>query len=539
LKNFVSSTTSWLAIGRSPRRPLALPGVFAVWILLSGFSGAADGQCLPLVVGNPDGNYLVPGVRGEIVYRRIDGEALALDAYVQQTGDRRPAVVVVHGGSWDTGSRVAFTGQFLELLTKAGYNWFAIDYRARGLSRVTDAVDDVGAAIAFVRCHAAEFRIDSDNIAVLGEDSGAQLAVSLAADAPSGVRAVVSIGGFYDRGNVPALNLQRMPPLLVIHGSGDTESPLPQAEAFCDTVGRAGRSCELLAVEDAIHRPENWRPSQWRYKSRLTAWLAQTLGLSAPNHTPYVTRLQKEIVFSPAHGLTLDAWTPPGPGPFPAVIIAHGGGWEAGDRVTYVTPLFEPLARAGFAWFSIDYRLTPEYRNADQLDDLRAAVRFVNANAERFRIDPRRIAILGESASGQMVAQLATDPIDGVAAVVSFYGVYDFLQMTASFAPRSVPARLFGLTEMNAEARDVLTRFSPLHQAKRGMPPLLLIQGTADRLHAQALAFSARLDQVGADYERHDVPGAPHGVENWEGHPEWMSYKKTLVDWLERKLGAR
>ena len=151
----------------------------------------------------------------------------------------------------------------------------------------------------------------------------------------------------------------------------------------------------------------------------------------------------------------------------------------------------------------------------------------------------RRIAILGESASGQMVAQLATDPIDGVAAVVSFYGVYDFLQMATSFAPRSVPARLFGLTEMNAEARDVLTRFSPLHQAKRGMPPLLLIQGTADRLHAQALAFGARLDQVGADYERYDVPGAPHGVENWEGHPEWMSYKKTLVAWLERKLRAR
>ncbi len=323
----------------------ALTCAIAAWALLTTLSGAATGQCLPIAVGNPDGNYLVPGVRGDIVYRRVNGAPLALDAYVQQTGNRRPAIIVVHGGNWDTGSRIAFTGQFLELLTRAGYNWFAVDYRANGLARFTDAVDDLRAAVEFVRCHAGEFRIDPDNVAVLGEDSGAHLAVSLAAGAPSGVRAVVSIGGFYDRGGVPALNLQRMPPLLVIHGSGDTESPLSQADAFCDTVGRAGRSCELLAVEDAIHRPENWRPSQWGYKSRLTAWLGQTLGLSAANHTPYVTRLQKEIVFSPAHGLTLDAWTPPGPGPFPAVIIAHGGGWEAGDRVTYVTPVFEPLAK--------------------------------------------------------------------------------------------------------------------------------------------------------------------------------------------------
>jgi alpha-L-fucosidase 2 len=219
------------------------------------------------------------------------------------------------------------------------------------------------------------------------------------------------------------------------------------------------------------------------------------------------------------------------------VIIAHGGGWEAGDRVTYVTPLFEPLARAGFAWFSIDYRLTPEFRNADQIDDLAEAVRFVRASAAKFRIDPNRVAILGESASGQMVAALAARPVDGVAAVVSFYGVYDFLQMAASFAPRSVPARLFGLSSMNDESRAVLMKYSPLHQAKRGMPPMLLVQGTADRLFLQAVAFSDRLSALNADYERYDVAGAPHGVENWEGHPAWLGYKQKLVEWLRRKLG--
>ena len=240
--------------------------------------------------------------------------------------------------------------------------------------------------------------------------------------------------------------------------------------------------------------------------------------------------------YSAPHNLKFDAYFPPGKGLYPAVIIAHGGGWEAGDKVTYVTPLFEPLAKAGFAWVSIDYRLTPQVRNEVQLEDLREAIRFIRANAKRFNVDPNRIAILGESASGQLVAQLATEKIEGVAAVVSFYGVYDFLPMATSFAPRSIPARLFGVTELNDQTREVMKRFSPLYQVKPGMPPLLLIQGTADRLHAQAVAFQNELVKVKADHEVFDVVGAPHGIENWEGHAEWTGYKTKLIEWLRAKL---
>jgi acetyl esterase len=516
-------------------------------------AGAAQAQCPPIAVANPEGNYIVPGVQGGISYRHVNGIDLSLDAYVQQRGAGRPAVIVVHGGAWDTGSRVAFTGQLQELLTKAGYSWFAVDYRLGGLVKHQEAVDDLRAAVEFIRCHAADFRIDPENIALLGEDAGAHLAMLLAAEAPRGITAVVGIGGFYDLRELAGLttkhaadllteaspatrDLQRMPPALLIHGGNDPEVPPQQANAFCQRLRSLGRACQLAVVEGAIHRTENWWPSQWRDKTVLTTWLADVLRLAEADHEPYVSRLTKGIVFSPKHGLELDAYTPAGAGPFAAVIIAHGGGWEAGDRVTYVTPLFEPLARAGFAWFSIDYRPTPEVRNEDQIDDLAEAIRFVRANAARFRVDPDRIAILGESASGQMVAALATRPAERVAAVVSFYGVYDFLQMATSFAPRSVPARLFGLTAMSDESRAVLMRFSPLHQVTRGMPPMLLIQGTADRLYPQATAFSERLTAANVDHERYDVVGAPHGIENWEGHPEWLGYKRKLVEWLLEKL---
>lgn len=510
-------------------------------------------DCLPLRVGNPAGNYIVPGVRGEIIYRRAGGQALALDAYVQQRGARRPAVVVIHGGTWTSGSRVAHIGQLLETLTRAGFNWFAVDYRLGGLERYEEALDDLRAALQFIRCHAAEFRIDPARLALLGEDAGAQLAALLAAEKGADAQAAVLIGGFYDLREAPNFKSQisnlklaeaspithisdAQPATLIIHGTADREAPPEQAGNYCAALREHGNRCDYYPVDGAIHRSENWLPTQWGYKEVLTKWLAQTLRLERAEHVPYQTRLRKEIVFDARHNLKLDAYVPPGRGPFPAVLIAHGGGWEAGDKVTYVTPLFAPLAQAGFAWFSIDYRLTPQFRHQDQLDDLRAALSFVRENASRFRIDPRRIALLGESASGQMALQLAAQNNDGLAAVVSFYGVYDFNSLVTDAGPHSVPARLFGLTKLDDEARAVLRRYSPLHQVRAGMPPVLLIHSTNERLYAQGKALAKRLAEAEVAHEFYEVQGAPHGLENWEGHPEWLGYQPKLIAWLKRTL---
>jgi acetyl esterase len=510
-------------------------------------------ECPPLRVGNPAGNYIVPGVRGEIIYRQLNGQALALDAYVQQGGAPRPAVVVIHGGAWTSGSRVAHIGQLLETLTRAGFNWFAVDYRLGGLARYAEALDDLRAALQFIHCHAVEFRIDPARIALLGEDAGAHLAALLAAERPVGVQAVALIGGFYDLREIESLksqasNLQlaeaspitrlndAQPATLVIHGAADREAPPQQARAYCEALRELGNPCDYHPVAGAIHRSENWLPAQWGYKDVLAQWLAQSLQLKPAAHVPYQTRLQKEIVFDARHGLKLDAYVPPGRGPFPAVIIAHGGGWEAGDKVTYVTPLFAPLARAGFAWFSIDYRLTPQFRHTDQLADLRAALDFVRANAQRFRVDPQRLALLGESASGQMVAQLSAAPDLRVAAVVSFYGVYDFEPMARELTPRSIPMRLFGITKLDDEARATLRRYSPLHNVRRQQPPLLLFCGTKDGLFTQHTAYAAALKRGGAHFEEFIIEGAGHGLENWEGQPEGLGYQQKLITWLKSTL---
>ena len=67
--------------------------------------------------------------------------------------------------------------------------------------------------------------------------------------------------------------------------------------------------------------------------------------------------------------LTLDAFVPDGPGPFPTCILVHGGGFVRGDKQTYIKPLFAPLSEAGFTWFTINYRLAPEHRWPACADD--------------------------------------------------------------------------------------------------------------------------------------------------------------------------
>jgi alpha-L-fucosidase 2 len=488
-------------------------------------------------VANPEGNYLVPGVQGGIVYRRVGGAELALDAYVQRAGGVRPAVLVVPGG-WTAGSRVAFVGQILETLTRAGFNWFALDYRRAGPARSAESLEDVRTALGFVRCHAVKFRIDPSRVAVVGEDSGAQLAALLAAEKPAGLRAAVLIGGLYERPAAPLESLVStgMPAVLVVHGTADTEAPAGQAVRFCDAVRAAAGRCDHEPVAQGIHRAENWRPAQWLYKPRMAEWLAARLDLARADHEPHTGTLSKDVVYDAERGLKLDAYVPPGPGLFPGVVLVHGGGWEAGDKVTYIAPLFEPLARAGFAWFSIDYRLTPDVRHAEQMDDLRRALAFVRARADEFRVDPGRLAVVGESASGQMAALLATED-QALAAVVSFYGVYDFPAMVTDASPRSLLRRLFGREQLDDEARAVMRRFSPLFHVSARMPPILLVHGTNERLWAQGVAMRDRLAAVGAQHELVALAGAPHGMENWEGRPEWSGYKQKLVEWLRQRLG--
>ena len=523
-------------------------------VALTGLGRDASAACVPLLP-RPAASYIVAGAQ-EFVYAEPPGSApLLLDAFAQPDGRVHPAVLVVHGGGWTTGSRIAHIGQFLELLTEAGYQWVAIDYRLGGAaplaktvgslsSGALDAVSDVRAALEFIRCHARALAIDPARLVILGEDVGARLAVQAATG--GGATGIVLVGGVYDDAMpLPGAAVR------IIHGSADLESLPESARAFCNRILAQEfpppGGCEVDLVDGAIHRVENWRPSQWHYKPRLVEWLGRTLGPGAAQPLTFEPRpvrdvfgpgLHKRLIYKPRLGLTMDAWIPHGATPHVPVLLVHGGGWEAGDRVTYITPLFRPLAEAGFAWFSIDYRLTPDGTHADQLEDLRDAIAFLRQRSGSFNIDADKLVIVGESASGQMVAQVGTED-RALAGVIAFYGVYDFLPMAASLTPRSAVTRLFGITQLDDQARATLRTYSPIYGAHKDQPPLLLIHGTAEGLWAQGQAMAARLQAIGARHQLLALDGAPHGMENWEGQPRWQHYKARVVEWIAEITAPR
>ncbi len=470
------------------------PSLTLAGLLLPFFVPLAARAACVAPAGDPAGNYIVPG---SIAGLKYNGQ-IAMDAYAPP-GPARPAALLIHGSQGDKSTHLT---QLFDVLDRAGFAWFSIDYRS---------LNDVRAALAYIRCP-GRFNI-STRLVIIAEDTAAPLA--LAAAPTSGTSGVVLFGARFDS-EPPVPHV----PVLAFHGDADEESPTAAVKALC----AKWPACQFVPVAGAIHNFENWHPDQWQWKEGLAAWLrADRRGL------------WKDITYARPGGrdLRMDAFIPTGSGPFPAILIAHGGGWEAGDKVTYVSPVFGPLARAGFAWFSIDYRLTPYVRNPEQLDDLRTAIRYVRSHAARFHIDPHRLAILGESASGQMVAQVASEPCPGceVQAAVSFYGVYDFTAWAGDPGSRTMLDRIFGQWDTAA-----LQRYSPLFHVRPDLPPLLLIQGTKDELYPGTLAYAKKLKDAGARHELILLDGAPHGMENWAGHPEWESYKHRMIAWLQAAL---
>lgn len=259
----------------------------------------------------------------------------------------------------------------------------------------------------------------------------------------------------------------------------------------------------------------------------------------------------KDVEYARAgkYSLTLDAHIPDGKGPFSAVILVHGGAWVAGDRITSVMPLFQPLSKAGFAWFTISYRLAGDIlrnpvgtalRLGTAENDVRSAVAFVRENAARYRVDPNKIALIGASAGGQLasMAALSPDPGTSVSAVVLFYTPTDLPTLArTSFL---IPANLRDAVEGSKFATLLtagLADLSPINHVSASAPPFLLIHGTDDNIvpFTQSERFCQALHKAGASCDLIPVEGAGHGMVHWKT-TRANSYQLPMIHWLRQTL---
>ena len=237
-----------------------------------------------------------------------------------------------------------------------------------------------------------------------------------------------------------------------------------------------------------------------------------------------MSTVERGIEYGKAGGESLlgDLYRAEGVSSAPLLIAVHGGGWRLGSRDMYQH--WGPyLSKNGISVFSIDYRLVSGKKNLHPAaaDDVRAAVRFMRTNAEKFGIDPARIALVGDSAGAHLAALVAltgaNDPAVSVKAVIGVYGVYDMIaqwEHDLSSRPRdSIAEALLGVSAI--DDRHIYHEASPLTHAtsKANKVAFLISWGDSDDVvdwQSQSGRFLNALKSAGCFARPVPVTGAPH-----------------------------
>ena len=142
--------------------------------------------------------------------------------------------------------------------------------------------------------------------------------------------------------------------------------------------------------------------------NRILIWLFLLGFCGSSLAKEYKYERTKNIVYKEIDGetLKLDAYIPEGDGPFPAILVVHGGAWRLGSK-GQLAMYARSLAKRGYVCFAINYRLAPKHKSPAQTEDCRDAVRWIRQHGEKYKADPERIGAMGYSAGGHLVSMLA------------------------------------------------------------------------------------------------------------------------------------
>ncbi|HEY8966553.1 MAG TPA: alpha/beta hydrolase [Candidatus Methylacidiphilales bacterium] len=235
--------------------------------------------------------------------------------------------------------------------------------------------------------------------------------------------------------------------------------------------------------------------------------------------------------------------------PRPLAIWIHGGGWRMGSKETWVNPLF--LATRGYVVASLQYRLSQAATFPAQIEDCKAAVRFLRQNAAAYNLDPKRFAGVGESAGGYLVSMLGvtagkkvwdgpeTSSVDDeVQAVIDLFGPSDLTDITQGGGeekPNTAPFfvhHMMGCTP--TERPDLYRLASPVTHISAKTPPFLILHGEGDPLVpvAQSHILYDALQKGGVPSELIIVPVKYHA-----GPGFWTKeMQERMIAFLQRSL---
>lgn len=228
------------------------------------------------------------------------------------------------------------------------------------------------------------------------------------------------------------------------------------------------------------------------------------------------------------HPLALDLHLPPNANRPQVIVWIHGGAWRAGSRKDM--PLGKLVAE-GYAVASVDYRLSTTARFPAQVHDIKAAIRFLRANAKELGINADKIAIAGASAGAHLAALVGvtnghrelegtvglTNQSSDVHAILSFFGMSDLTTILKQSTPHGLSVRVPALQLLlgaQPDAAPELARLaSPVFHVDAKDPPLLLIHGDQDPQapFEQSRALQAAYRKAKCLVQFETIHGGVHG----------------------------
>ena len=272
-----------------------------------------------------------------------------------------------------------------------------------------------------------------------------------------------------------------------------------------------------------------------------------TLAQPQKPNTDNIKRKWLDIAYANASpSQKLDIYLPnEGGGPFAVILSIHGGAFKGGDKADgQITPMLEGLKR-GYAVVSVNYRLSGEAIFPAQIQDVKAAVRWIRANAAKFKLNPDKIASWGGSAGGHLSAMVGTsggvkeledlsqgnsDQSSRVQAVVDWFGPTDFLKMDEQLKeskvnnpqthclPDSPESELIG--QNIEDAPDLVRVANPETYITKDDPPFFIQHGLIDHLvpYQQSVNLANKLQPViGKEKVTLELlPGTDHGGPNYQ-----------------------
>ena len=240
----------------------------------------------------------------------------------------------------------------------------------------------------------------------------------------------------------------------------------------------------------------------------------------------------------------LDLYFPDSGGPWPVLAYVHGGSWMHGDKAEAIM-FADRMTAQGYLVASINYRLYPEGKFPNMIEDVKCAIRFLRAHAGEYNLNPNRIAAIGPSAGGHLVSLLGTSDINAGWDVGEYLEQSSRVQAVVAMAPVTDLTRSFPNADIEAMrgvgfGEDNIVQASPVTHVTPDDPPFLLIHGERDELvpYEQSQLLYDRLMQVNVPAQLVTVQRGGHSLTAPDGSatPTFDEINQIIVNFLAQHL---